>query len=279
MKAVAYLRLLTLLVLIHDLCWASSGLFGDYGGLSAVDLAVKASQSGGMILAAKGDNCAALVSLSKGGMTSVTSTVRNTSSLKRLDETITVERIKVLDSSIIFASVGLASDSNYLADSLFDEVTNHRFLYGTSIPVSRLAKHLSMMKHSQTLESTSRPFGVHSCLIGRMRAAAKSRMEEVGEKESDVDNGGPWIYEIDVLGNIFGCRWCCVGNREDAIKVEKELRKRGLEMAKCRDGKELVQHCLECLQVGLKTTIESYQVSASILDSAGNAVLFNQHHK
>ena len=253
--------------------YANSVMFSEGGSLAAVDLALKASQSGGMIVAAKGTGCAALVSLSTARVSTDEASMHHPASRAtaraRLEKKMQVERIKVLDASALFASVGVVADTIYLADTLFDQVTNHKYVYGNSVPISRLAKYLSILTHSRTLERTVRPFGVHSCLIGRMNA------QDVGERNVGEDSD-LWIYEVDTLGNIFGCHWCCIGSTlENARRVEKALRGAGGEIKGSKEGKEIVRHCLQCIKSTLLRDLEPHEVSASVIEAGGRPHLLS----
>ena len=265
---VPILRVLLTLGMLTVFGQARSVMFSESGSLTAVDLASKASQSGGMIVAAKGSGCAALVSLSTARVKTEEGATSHPASdataLERLEKRVEVERIKILDASALFASVGIVADTNYLADTLFDQVTEHKYVYGNSMPISRLAKHLSILMHSHTLEHTSRPFGVHSCLIGRMKTLVKSEGE--GDKGGEDDD--LWVYEIDTLGNIFGCRWCCIGSSlQNAGRVEKALRGVGKDIEICKEGKELVKHCLKCVKATLMEDLEPHEVSVSVVEA------------
>ena len=246
--------LLACLVLSCVLGGTASGtggdFFSDFGGLMAADLADKAARSGGMIVAAKGAKCAALISYSSdittGSQLTKSSSLSGNSPLARLMKQSTNDRVRLLDTSTVMASVGLVADANYLADNLFEEVTQHKFVFGSSIPVVRIAKTLSILAHSQTLQRNSRPFGVHSCLVG---------MNSYDHTPSSVgtSNTNPWgIYEVDVLGNVFPCKWTCLGPLEAAKSVVDELGKAGTELERTDDGFALLKTCITCLRNGLR---------------------------
>ena len=187
----------------------------------------------------------------------------------RLEKKMKVERIRILDSSTLFASVGVVADTIYLSDILFDQVTNHKYIYGNSMPISRLAKKLSSLIHVRTLERTTRPFGVHACLIGRMYA-----LGEGGRKEDEDDD--LWIYEIDALGNIYVCRWCCIGSSlENASRLNDALRGVGEKIKDSKGGQELVRHCLRCIKLKFLEDLEPHEVCASIIETGCNPRLLS----
>ena len=207
----------------------------------AADLADKAARNGAsIVLAAKGNQCAVLVSYSNAHSTSSTSS-DDDSAMARLMEKSRADRVRLLDSSTVMASVGLVADANYLADNLFEEITQHKFVFGSNLPVVRLAKTLSIMAHSQTLQRNSRPFGIHSCLIGL------NSYDHASRKTDD-----PWgIYEVDVLGNIFPCKYTCLGPLDIAAKIAKELNKAGDDLDRTTEATKLLKQCIGCLQRGL----------------------------
>lgn len=253
---------------------AGSDFFSEHGGLVAADSADKAARSGGLIVAAKGDKCAVLVSYSsdKTAPTSASSTSSQDSSpVSRLMRQSRNDRVRLLDSSTVMASVGMVSDANFLADNLFEEITQHKFVFGSDLPVARLAKTLSILVHSQTLQRNSRPFGVHTCLVGL-------NSYDHPLSPNDTSNIDPWgLYEVDVLGNIFPCKWTCLGPREAAKCVVGELGKARADIEGTTDAQELLKTCVACLRSGLSIHKEEEQDEDGERERVGQGVSLRSH--
>jgi 20S proteasome alpha/beta subunit len=295
----------------------TSEFFSEHGSLLSADLADKCARNGGMVVAAKGDNCAVLISYTSSSSSSSSKRRRGGcdlsippssdgvvraqqhkdnsgeengegendrnekddgnggSSLSRLEDMSYTERIKLLDDATVLSSVGLTADANYLADALFEEIAQHRFVFGSSITAARLAKVLSTMAHGRTLQRSLRPFGVHSCILGSDTegggtAALTDPPTATGSDYGDDDEKKQQqqqqlgLYEVDVLGNIYPCRWTCIGStREQAARVVRELDRASHSLSSATDATTLSKVCLACLRRAMLKGQEEEEESSS----------------
>jgi len=101
------------------------------------------------------------------------------------------------------AARGVASDIGYAQNLLFEQASQHSFIYSTPIPTGRLARVLSDEMHLRTMQRRLRPLGLRSCIVGY-----------------DEGEGRGNLFEVDVMGNCFECTTACLGSsyeEEDEI--------------------------------------------------------------
>ena len=178
----AYLILFAIFCFLNNIAKSkmdrSSSLFDPNGRLLQVEYAYKATSNGNPVTAAKLIDCVIVIS----------STGIQDSASKCLMKT------RRLDDFACCSFAGIASDSMYIANKLFDMVTENHFLYGSSMPTVRLANEVADIFHKRTMSEIYRPLGLKAIIAG---------YDEVTKSS---------VIEIDPLGNIYLCKLSFIGN-------------------------------------------------------------------
>jgi len=152
--------------------------FDSNAFMPQIELAFKASNNGGTIIAAKAKDIAIMILYRK----------------KEKDETIKESsRVKIINKKTIMGFSGISPDGVHLSNILFDKCIEYESIYGNNMPLVKCAKVMSQTLHERTLSHQTRPLGVRLCLIG------------------SNDNISPSIVDIDPLGNYYESSLCCIG--------------------------------------------------------------------
>jgi 20S proteasome alpha/beta subunit len=100
---------------------------------------------------------------------------------------------------------GIASDCRYLTNKLFEENSDHLYLYGSNSIGKRLALNIAQKNHKRSLYSNQRLFGAKLCI-----AYCDTKI-------------GSQILEIDPLGSIYECKLTCLGKLKLRLSRFKSL--------------------------------------------------------
>jgi len=141
------------------------------------------------------------------------------------------EKLFKIDSHCAIGVSGLISDGRRLCKYMRSETLNHRYVYNSSMPLSRLVVDVADKCQGQTQTSQGRPFGVGLLVIG-------------------YDSKGPHLYETDPAGNLFEYLAHSIGARNQAAKTY--LEKKYEEFPKC-SASELIQHGVNALKETVRT--------------------------
>lgn len=167
--------------------WAT--LFDSNGRLHQVEYAFKASTLGQSIIAARSDRFCAILSWNSNPKLNMI--IRKSHQI-----------IHEIGKYKCFAASGVAADVEHLTSEIFDELSYSQTIYGTELPVPRLANFLAELFHEKTMKIYHRPYGVKAIIAGY----------------DDISN--MTLFEVDPLGNCHSCKVSCIGRLgEDMIQV------------------------------------------------------------
>ena len=155
----------------------SCEFFDSNGRLTQVEYANKASMNGGTIIGVRSEDIAILITWSSW-------TDKNVLLPRKIH--------KITDFTGVSSS-GIVSDVNFITDKMFEEATEHSFIFGCDPPASRLAMSIADYVHERTISARYRPLGIRTCIAS---------YDEISKAS---------ILEIDSIGNLHKCRLTCVG--------------------------------------------------------------------
>lgn len=136
------------------------------------------------------------------------------------------KKIFKIDEHMGIGISGLIADARVLARYMRGECLNHRYVYGTSMPVGRLVTQVSDKSQVYTQKSEKRPYGVGLLVVG-------------------VDKTGPHVFNTDPSGNFYEYKAFGIGNRSQASKTY--LEKHFEEFADL-ELEDLIVHALQALK-------------------------------
>ena len=171
----------------------SCEFFDSNGRLTQVEHANKASMNGGTIIGIRSDDVAILITWSSW-------TDKNV---------LLPKKIHRITDSIGVSSSGIVSDVNFLTDKMFEEATEHSFIFGCDPPASRLAMSLADYVHERTISARYRPLGIRTCIASY----------------DDISKAS--IHEIDAIGNLHKCKLTCIGNYLLLLFLLLSMKERG----------------------------------------------------
>eukprot|EP01083_Nonionella_stella_P243278 847880_1 len=153
------------------------------------------------------------------------------------------EKLFKIDSHVAIGVSGLISDGRRLCKYMRSETLNYRYVYNSSMALSRLVLDVADKCQGQTQTSQGRPFGVGLLVIG-------------------YDSKGPHLYETDPAGNYFEYYAHAIGARNQAAKTY--LEKQYKDFMKL-NGNDLIQSGISALKEtvrtrGLKLTTDNVSV-------------------
>jgi 20S proteasome alpha/beta subunit len=155
----------------------SAEFFDSSGRLTQVEYANKASMKGGTVIGICSDEAAVLLTWSSWSDKSVKLPCK----------------IHQITDFTAVSSSGIVSDVNYLTQKIFEEATEHSFVFGSDPPASRMALSLADYVHDRSISARYRPLGIRMCIASY----------------DDISNAS--ITEIDAIGNLHRCKLSCIG--------------------------------------------------------------------
>lgn len=160
--------------------------FDKNGRLTQVEYADKASMSGGTVIGICSDDAAVILTWS--------SVADGTFKLP--------EKIQKITEYTAVSSSGIMSDVKFLTDKIFNEATEHSFIFGSDPPASRMALSIADYVHDRTISARYRPLGIRMCI-----ASYDEKLKAT-------------ITEIDAIGNLHRCTLSCIGEWETFWKTQ-----------------------------------------------------------
>lgn len=154
-----------------------------------------------------------------------------------------------IDDHMGIAISGLTADARLLSKYMINECLNHKFVYETPLPASRLVLRIADKSQIRTQRYGKRPFGV-----GLLVAA--------------YDKTGAHLYETTPAGTYFDYKAQAIGARSQSSKTYLERKFETFENA---TTEQLIRHALLALreslgtQAGEQTTFSSKSVSISVV--------------
>jgi len=147
--------------------------------------------------------------------------------LKRSVSSLSSHQKKVLeiDDHIGIGIAGLTADARTLAKWMRNECLNHKYVYGSPMPSSRLVNELADRHQRTTQMYVRRPYGV-------------------GLLVASMDKNGPHLYQTCPSGNVFEFHATAIGARSQSGKTYLEKHYASFGEASKDD---LIMHALRAL--------------------------------
>jgi 20S proteasome subunit alpha 6 len=137
---------------------------------------------------------------------------------------------------------GLTADARSLSKVMRMECLNHTYVYGSQLPVSRLAETVSNMAQDRTAGYGKRPLGVGMLLGG-------------------VDRSGPHMYYTCPSGQYLEYHAMAIGARSQSAKTYFE---KHFESFADMDKDALIVHALQALQASIQGDKELTKENACV---------------
>jgi 20S proteasome alpha/beta subunit len=220
----AWLLLVVVRVQGNSHSYADS-MFRSDGRLGQVELAIKASDRGGNVIAAKNQHFAVALSWSP---------------TNEID--LPIEKIKRMTRSAAIVSSGIQADANYIIEKFQRESLTERYVFDREMNPSRLAKDISSFIHSRTRSIDQRPFGIRICLIAYNEAKKL-----------------PCVYEIDPYGYLHDCQALGLGSTSDRLLSLMDVD--GLDQLTLSG---LIKQCINALKQATSVSSNSKDIGVSI---------------
>eukprot|EP00744_Colponema_vietnamica_P000879 GILI01001520.1.p1 GENE.GILI01001520.1~~GILI01001520.1.p1 ORF type:complete len:290 (+),score=90.80 GILI01001520.1:88-870(+) len=151
-------------------------------------------------------------------------------------------KIFKIDEHIGIAISGLLADGRLLSKYMRNECLNHKFVYDSPLPVSRLVTSIGDKSQARTQSSSGRPYGVGLLVAG-------------------ADSTGPHLWETCPSGNIYEYKAMAIGARSQPAKTY--LEKHFETFTDCSVD-ELIKHGLRALQNTCQTDDELSAKNVSV---------------
>ena len=149
-------------------------------------------------------------------------------SLKRASSELSshMEKVFEVDAHVGMALAGLAADGRVLLKHMRNEALNHKFVYDTPVPVTRLVHNLADKAQVKTQKYGRRPYGVGLIIGG-------------------CDSSGAHLYQFCPSGNMYDFYAVAIGSRSQSAKTYME--RKFTEFADC-SLEQLIHHGLTALK-------------------------------
>jgi 20S proteasome subunit alpha 6 len=183
------------------------------GRLHQVEYAMEAVKQGSAAVGVKSKNYVVLASLKRAPHAELSSYQK---------------KLFKIDDHMGIAIAGLAADARVLCRYMRNECMNHRFIYDSPMPVSRLVLKIADKSQVATQRSSKRPFGVGLLVSGY------------------DDQTGTHLYQTCPSGNYYEYKAIAIGARSQSAKTY--LEKYYESFAETNDLQTLILHALKALQ-------------------------------
>lgn len=137
------------------------------------------------------------------------------------------KKIFEIDEHMGIAISGLTADARTLTKYMRTECLNHKYVYDSQLPVSRLINRLADKHHQCTQTYVRRPYGVGLLVIG-------------------CDETGPHLFQTCPSGNVQEYFGMAIGARAQSAKTYLE---KNFETFPDASLDELMKHALKALDV------------------------------
>lgn len=181
------------------------------GRLHQVEYSLEAVKQGSAAIGLKSKTHVVLVSLKRAPHTELSSYQR---------------KLFKIDQHCGIAIAGLTADARVLTKYMRTECLNHKFLYDSPMPVTRLVTKVADKSQVCTQRASKRPFGVGLLVAG-------------------FDETGAHLYQTDPSGNFFDWKAIAIGARSQSAKTYLEKHFESFENATLE---ELIRHALIALR-------------------------------
>ncbi|KAH9079794.1 hypothetical protein Ae201684P_007470 [Aphanomyces euteiches] len=141
-----------------------------------------------------------------------------------------------IDTHMGMVIAGLTADARSLARFMRTECLNHKFVYGSALPVARLVSDVADKKQECTQSYVRRPYGV-GCLV------------------AGVDNG-PHLFQTCPSGNYYEYHGIAIGARSQSARTYLE---KHFESFPPLGKDDLIKHALQ----GIRGCLEGNQELSS----------------
>ncbi|KAF6005111.1 Proteasome subunit alpha 1 [Cyanidiococcus yangmingshanensis] len=141
-------------------------------------------------------------------------------------------KIVSIDEHIGVAISGIAADARVLTKRMRDECLQHRFVYGSAMPVSRLVNVIADLCQKCTQRVSRRPYGVGMLIAG-------------------VDETGPRLFQTCPSGEAYDLIGMALGSRSQSARTYLE---RHDEEVSSATREELIRHAVAALRETLAST-------------------------
>mmetsp|Transcript_15881 Transcript_15881/g.22086 ORF Transcript_15881/g.22086 Transcript_15881/m.22086 type:complete len:260 (+) Transcript_15881:94-873(+) len=186
--------------------------WSPHGRLYQVEYAQEAVKQGSACVGIRGKDCAVVCSLKRAPK-----------------EKFASHQKKVFEIALHcgMAISGLISDARVMAEWMRTECMNYEYAHDSPCPLSLLAELVANEMHNRTLNSSQRPLGVGSLLIGS-------------------DSTGCHLYQIGPSGLIFPTQGAAIGARSQSARMYLEKR---YQQFATSDLNEITKHALKALSM------------------------------
>lgn len=184
--------------------------YSPQGRLHQVEYAMEAVKQGSAVVGLRSDTHVVLAALKR-------STADLASHQKKLSE---------IDTHVGIAIAGLTADARVLSRFMRNECLNHSYVYGSPMPVSRLALAVADKCQISTQRASKRPYGVGLLIAG-------------------YDSSGPHLFQTCPSGNYFEYVSIAIGARSQSAKTY--LERTFTEFSSC-DLDALTKHAVTALR-------------------------------
>ncbi|MEM2637524.1 MAG: archaeal proteasome endopeptidase complex subunit alpha [Candidatus Korarchaeota archaeon] len=158
------------------------------------------------------------------------------------------EKIMIIDNHIIAGFAGITGDARILLNWARETAQSYTYTYGEPIPVERLVRDISDVKHSYTQHAGVRPFGV-AFLIG------------------GIDSAGIHLFSTDPSSTYFSYRATAVGMYSDEIRKSLVNKIGGINTIK-----DAISTAVDILKE-TKERVDEQTLEIGIVDSSGARIL------
>jgi 20S proteasome subunit alpha 6 len=157
------------------------------------------------------------------------------------------KKLSEVDSHVGVAISGLTADARVLTRFMRNECLNHSYVYGTQVPLTRLALAVADKCQVSTQRASKRPYGVGLLIAG-------------------YDSTGPHLYQTCPSGNYYEYRAMAIGSRSQSAKTY--LERTWEEFDGC-DLEALVKHAV----TALRETVASSKDTDLTVDNTSIAIV------
>jgi len=157
------------------------------------------------------------------------------------------QKVFRIDDHMAISISGLIADGRVLTKYMRNECLNHKFVFETPMPVSKLVVQLADKSQIHTQQSGRRPYGVGLLVVG-------------------YDENGPHLYETSPSGNYYDYKAQAIGARFQSARTYLEKTYEGFVDAP-RD--ELIKHALLALRETTQSSSEGINQKNVVLAIVG----------
>ncbi|ETV91082.1 hypothetical protein H310_14245 [Aphanomyces invadans] len=202
-------------------------VWSPQGHLHQIDYAMEAVKQGSACLGLRSNS------------TVVLAAIKRVQSEQLADPT---KKLFEIDTHMGIAIAGLTADARSLARFMRTEALNHKFVYGSALPVARLVSDVADKKQECTQSYVRRPYGVGLLVAG-------------------VDKNGPHLFQTCPSGNYYEYNGIAIGARSQSARTYLEKHFQSFPTL----GKDdLIKHALQAIRGCLEGNQELSATNISV---------------